>query len=162
MVAQFRVQDYGMERCRIVSSIPSATVLKELDTPFVLQGNTSSLQVWNLTTPAAPNSELDVRKLSRSTRPTRGQLLAHFDVQEDSSYSSDDFWCGPSGSLQTLEIHCHGSGCHIEFFQSFYFKPRFGMLVRSICCWSSKLTFLPLKEYLCLKNPLFNELSRDK
>jgi len=129
MVAQFRVQDFGMERCRIVSSIPSTTILDELDTPFVLQGDTSYLQVWNLTTPAAPNSELDVRTLSRSTRPARGQLLAHFDVQENSSHSSEDFWCGPSGSLQTLEIHCHGTACRIEFFQSFYFKPRFGIFV---------------------------------
>lgn len=129
MIAQFRVQDYGMERCRVVSTMPPSTTVEELDTPFVLQGNTSYLQVWNLTTPSAPDSEIDVRTLSRSTRPARGQLLAHFDVHENSSHSSEDFWCGPSGSLQTLEIHCHGTGCHIEFFQSMYFKPLFGMLI---------------------------------
>ncbi|KLO17139.1 hypothetical protein SCHPADRAFT_913773 [Schizopora paradoxa] len=129
MIIQFRVQDYGMERCRIVSTMPPSNIVEELDTPFVLQGNTSYLQVWNLTTPSAPNSELDVRTLSRSTRPTRGQLLAHFDVLENSSHSSEDFWCGPSGSLQTLEVHCHGTGCHIEFFQSLYFKPLFGIYI---------------------------------
>jgi len=129
MVAQFRVQDYGMESCRIISTMPPSTIVDQLDTPFILLGNTGYLQVWNLTTPTAPNSELDVRTLSRSTRPPRGQLLAHFDVQENSTHSSSSFWCGPSGSLQTLEIHCHGTGCHIEFFQSFYFNPRFGIFV---------------------------------
>ena len=49
MVAQFRVHDYGMERCRVVSSIPSWELLQSRNQTLHLAGNTSRIEVWNLT-----------------------------------------------------------------------------------------------------------------
>lgn len=125
MIAQFRVHDYGMERCRIVSSIPSLDVLPK-NQSLLLSGDTSLIEVWNLTTPAAPYSELNVRTLSWNSRPSRESLLATIGVAVDSTMKSDEFWCGPSSSLQSFEFTCKSPGCHVEFFQDIYFRLRFG------------------------------------
>ena len=125
MVAQFRVHDYGMERCRIVASIPSPDLLPK-NQSLTLLGDTSAIEVWNLTTPSAPSTELDVNSLSWKTKPPRNNLLGTVGVSVDSTIRSEEFWCGPSSSLQTFELVCTSPSCHIEFFQDIYFKPRFG------------------------------------
>lgn len=122
MVAQFRVHDYGMERCRIVSSIPSWSLLQSRNQTLHLAGDTSRIEVWNLTT----SVELDERTLSWATKPSRLGLITTLGLDENSTHASDDFWCGPSGSLQTIEFLCTGIGCYIELWQDIYFQPRFG------------------------------------
>ena len=112
-----------MERCRIVSAIPGWDILQSLNQTLHLAGDTSHIEVWNLTT---PSTELDEKTLSWATKPVRRELITSFPVAENSTQTSDEFWCGPSGSLQTLEFLCTGIGCYIELWQDIYFKPRFG------------------------------------
>lgn len=126
MIAQFRVHDYGMERCRIVSSIPTWELLQTTNQTLHLAGDTSSIEIWNLTTPGAPYSELDERTLSWETKPPRERVIGTVGVAENSTHKSDEFWCGPSGSLQTFELVCRGVSCYVELWQDYYFKPRFG------------------------------------
>lgn len=129
MIAQFRVHDYGMERCRIVSSVPSLDALPK-NQSLLLSGDTSVIEIWNLTTPTASHSELDVRTLSWNTKPSRAGLLATIGAAVNSTMKSDEFWCGPSSSLQTFELACRSPGCHVEFFQDIYFRPRLGIFVQ--------------------------------
>ncbi|KAH8118215.1 hypothetical protein DFH11DRAFT_1699634 [Phellopilus nigrolimitatus] len=130
MVAQFRVHDYGMERCRIVSSVPSWELLQSCNQTLHLAGDTSSIKVVNLTTPAAPHSELDERTLSWARKPLREKVIATVALEENSTHKSNEFWCGPSGSLQTIELLCPGVSCYIELWQDYYFKSRFGIYIQ--------------------------------
>ena len=125
MVAQYRVHDYGMERCRIVSTVPTWELLQSRNQTLHLAGDTSRIEIWNLTT----SSELDEGTLAWETKPKRNNLLSTVGINANSTYSSDEFWCGPSGSLQTLELVCTGISCYIELWQDFYFKPRFGKCI---------------------------------
>ena len=122
MVAQYRVHDYGMERCRIVSAVPTWELLQSHNQTLHLAGDTSRIEVWNLTT----SSELDERALSWETKPPRDQLIATLGIDANSTHSSAEFPCGPSGSLQTYELICTGVSCYVELWQDIYFKPRFG------------------------------------
>lgn len=124
MVVQFRVHDYGMERCRFVSSIPSWELLQSRNQTLHLAGDTTRIEVWNLLS----SGELDERTLSWETKPPRKELVATLTVSENSTHKSDEFWCGPSGSLRTIELLCTGVGCFIELWQDVYFQPRFGQL----------------------------------
>ena len=124
MVAQYRVRDYGMERCAIAAQILDRDTLHKQQQNLTIRGDTSNIEVWNLTSPG----ELDVNSLSFATKPNRGNLLGRFNVAEGQNSRTDDFFCGPSGSLQTFELVCTGKDCLIDFWQDIYFKPRFGGL----------------------------------
>lgn len=94
-----------------------------------LAGDTSHIEVWNLTTTSV---ELDERTLSWATKPSRLGLITTLGLDENSTHASEEFWCGPSGSLQTIEFLCTGVGCYIELWQDIYFKPRFGEYKKSL------------------------------
>ncbi|THH01401.1 hypothetical protein EW145_g6922 [Phellinidium pouzarii] len=126
MVAQFRVHDFGMERCRIVSTIPSWEVLEAYNQTLHLAGDTSNIEIWNVTASA----ELDERTLSWATKPARDEHIGSVGLEENSTRQSGEFWCGPSGSLQTIELLCRGVSCFIELWQDYYFKPRFGIYIQ--------------------------------
>ncbi|KAI5114989.1 hypothetical protein M0805_007252, partial [Coniferiporia weirii] len=126
MVAQFRVHDYGMERCRVVSTIPTWEILQDRNQTLHLAGDTSRIEVWNVTA----TTELDERTLSWETKPPRDKVIATVGLEENSTHTSDEFWCGPSGSLQTIELLCKGVSCYIELWQDYYFKPRFGIYIQ--------------------------------
>ncbi|KAL5504296.1 hypothetical protein ACEPAH_8370 [Sanghuangporus vaninii] len=127
MVAQFRVHDHGMERCRVISSIPSWELLQSYNQTLHLAGDTSRVEVWNLT---STGQGLDELTLSWKTKPPRRELITTLSVVENSTHASNEFWCGPSGSLQTIELLCTGVGCYIELWQDYYFRPRFGIYVQ--------------------------------
>ncbi|EJD06941.1 uncharacterized protein FOMMEDRAFT_152279 [Fomitiporia mediterranea MF3/22] len=127
MIAQFRVHDYGMERCRVVSSIPSWELLQSHNQTLHLAGDTSHIEVWNLT---SSGKALDERTLAWETKPPRRELITTLSVHENSTHKSDEFWCGTSGSLQTFELLCPGVGCYIELWQDYYFQPRFGIIIQ--------------------------------
>ena len=146
MVAQFRVHDYGMERCRIVSSIPSWEQLQARNQTLHLAGDTSRIEIWNLSS----TEELDERTLSWKTRPARKESIATLSVLENSTQASNEFWCGPSGSLQTFEFICTGVACYIELWQDYYFQPRFGKFV---CTCSSRLTLILLPGIYIQQSP---------
>ncbi|KAL5525642.1 hypothetical protein ACEPAG_6978 [Sanghuangporus baumii] len=127
MVAQFRVHDYGMERCRVVSSIPSWEILQLHNQTLHLAGDTSHVEVWNLT---STGQKLDELALSWKTKPPRKELITTLSVAENSTHASNEFWCGPSGNLQTIELLCTGVACYIELWQDYYFQPRFGIYIQ--------------------------------
>lgn len=122
MVAQYRVHDFGMERCAVVARIPEVDTLTEKNQTIAILGDTSRIEVWNLTSP----NELNVKKLSWQKKPLRERLLGHFDMALGQTSRTEDFRCGPSGSLQTFELVCKGADCIIDFWQDIYFRPRFG------------------------------------
>ena len=122
MIAQFRVHDHGMERCRVVSATPTWDLLSERNQTLHLAGDTSRIEIWNLTAAG----ELEERTLSWGSKPARKEVIGSVGLDANSTQKSDEFWCGPSGSLQTLELLCRGVSCYIELWQDYYFKPRFG------------------------------------
>lgn len=125
MIGQYRVHDYGMERCALVSTMYPNPELASINQTLTLMGNTSVVEVWNLTE-SAGQTPLDAHTLSWAHRPARSRIVARFPVVQNTTTRSEDFYCGPSGSLQTFELACRGSGCNIEFWQNFYIEPRFG------------------------------------
>ncbi len=122
MIAQYRVRDFGMERCAIVAQIPDETTLKNSNLSFTIHGNTSRIEVWNLTS----SEELDVKTLSWHSKPPRERLLGVFSLDLGQATRTHDFHCGRSGSLQTFELVCTSADCLIDFWQDIYFSPRFG------------------------------------
>jgi hypothetical protein len=138
MIAQYRVHDVGMENCRIATSIPDERILVQKNQTYHIEGDTSVIEVWNVTTPTIQTLsggpprqvELDPRMLTWDSKPPRDQLMARLPVERNKTTYSETFWCGPSGSLQTFELLCRGKGCYIELWQDYYFKPRYG----AFCC----------------------------
>ena len=122
MVAQYRVHDYGMERCAITAQILDQDFLHKMGQNLTIRGDTSNIEVWNLTAPG----ELNANRLSYALKPERGALLGKFSIAEDQQSQTEDFYCGPSGSLQAFELVCTGEDCEVDFWQDIYFKPRFG------------------------------------
>jgi len=118
-IAQFRVHDFGMERCKVVATIPANPIAlfeaspKRLKT-YTLSGDTTNVQVWLLD--SDPYVELNTLHLTYATRPARRTLLGSLHVAEDHMSSTPEFPC-PSGSLQTVEYVCTGPSCNIEFYQ---------------------------------------------
>lgn len=121
MVAQYRVHDYGMERCALISQIPTREQLQAINQTLELQGS-NMVEVWNLTT----SRELRAAELTWKNKPSRGNLLGKLTVSEGGVSRTEDFHCGPSGSLQTYELVCTNEDCHFDFWQSIYLKPRYG------------------------------------
>ena len=134
MIAQYRVHDYGMETCRIAVSIPDKFVLAQKNQSYHIEGDTSIIEVWNITTPTIQPAnggplrqvELDPHMLTWDSKPSRDRIMARLSIRENETNFSETFWCGPSGSLQTFELLCRGKGCYVELWQNYYFKPRYG------------------------------------
>ena len=101
MVAQYRVHDYGMERCALIAQIPTRDQLQELNQTLEIQGS-NVIEVWNLTT----SQELEAVKLTWANKPPRGKLLGKLTASEGQVSRTEDFHCGSSGSLQTYELVC--------------------------------------------------------
>jgi len=125
MIGQYRVHDYGMETCAMVSQMVDRSILTAKNQSLDIRGDTSIVEVWNLTT----TGPLDVRTLNWDNKPKRDRIVARFSVEDGQTTRSEDWWCGPSGSLQTFELLCRGKACYVEFWQDFYFKPRFGIYI---------------------------------
>lgn len=125
MIAQYRVHDFGMERCAIAAQIPDKVTLASRNQSINMNGDTTRVEVWNLTV----SKELDAKALSWRNKPVRNQLLGNLSVDIGQFSKTTDFYCGPSGSLQTFELACTSNACDIDFWQDIYFEPRFGMFL---------------------------------
>lgn len=105
VILQFRMLDFGMERCWFTLSVDPSTYRYHSD---------SKLDIWQLDAP----KRIDPYKSSWSTRPARKQLFTTLTLNKDTKlYESPEFAC-PSRSLQTFEVACSGkAACSLEFRQ---------------------------------------------
>ena len=116
MVAQFRVHDYGMERCRIVSAIPGCDILQSLNQTLHLAGDTSHIEVWNLTT---PRTELDEKTLSWATKPARRELILRFQLQRTLLRHRMNFGVDPQGVYRLSNFCVPGLDVILNFGKTF-------------------------------------------
>ncbi|KAJ7191610.1 hypothetical protein GGX14DRAFT_380957 [Mycena pura] len=114
-IAQFRMMDYGMERCVAKLEMPSSTELAQLpEKRFSLSGTPFPLEIWAL----AAGDDIDPHKLSWSTRPLSTQLLLDVTIDRDvKTIESPEFAC-PSRTLLAFELRCGTPDCHLQFNQS--------------------------------------------
>ncbi|KAL7282719.1 hypothetical protein ACG7TL_004193 [Trametes sanguinea] len=103
--------DYGMERCSLEMTIPFGSSSSRFSDTS--SGVMSSIQVWRVDAPR----KLDLRFLSWNSRPNRLELVASWSLYPNNTVASPEFFC-PSGSFQTFELGCLGSGCLVDFRQT--------------------------------------------
>lgn len=130
-IAQFRVLDFGMEKCEIFFNISTPDVMSSEDSrwiPFNREFKSSALDpstpipidVYRLSS----DKVLDVLNLSWKTKPATESFLGTFDVAEGMATHTPTFYC-PSDSLQTFEFRC-GSGmqgaddCKVDWWQDMH------------------------------------------
>jgi len=112
-IVQFRVLDYGMERCSVAIEIPSEQDVRQRyrDNSLDLDGDTT-VEVWQLET----EKELDVRLLSKRTVPPRKSLVGKIHAEMGQRSGTVDFPC-KSRSLYSFELACPSHDCRIQFTQ---------------------------------------------
>ncbi|KAF8641552.1 hypothetical protein AX16_009929 [Volvariella volvacea WC 439] len=124
-ILQFRVLDYGMERCTLTFSLPTPEGLADPHhSKAVALGGPIHLSIWRLDS----SEPLEPSSLSWSNRPPRRRDAMEFYVQpEGSLIESEEFRC-PAGSLQTYEVACspRNSDCYI-WFQQDHKEPRLAL-----------------------------------
>jgi hypothetical protein len=115
MIAQHRVQDYGLQRCAIASTIPNPALLPAQNRTLTLSPFDFEIEIWLLNAEAL----LDVRKLSWNTRPSRKSKIGTVVVRRDAEMFSPEFSCGAPGSVRTYELACKkdDSLCDLAFIQ---------------------------------------------
>lgn len=105
-VAQFRTLDWGMENCTIEIVLPptttDTTTLKQIHDP-------STLSLWLLD----PSGELDVKRLSYSTKPARVASLGRLTVTSGMNVTSMGFIC-PRDAFPTIEVECASAQCAVD------------------------------------------------
>lgn len=113
-IAQFRVLDFGMERCQLMFNISLPSHLAAEDNPLVpfsraFQSSASSpsFSVSIAVSRLAVDRVLDIRTLSWKTRPAKANVVGSYAVAEGSATYTGLFDC-PSDSLQTFEFACDG------------------------------------------------------
>ncbi|KAH6899468.1 hypothetical protein BKA70DRAFT_1437278 [Coprinopsis sp. MPI-PUGE-AT-0042] len=105
VILQFRILDFGMERCRFTLAIEPATYRYQ---------SGSKIDVWELDAP----KRFDPQIMSWSTRPSRIRLFSTLTLDTNSTvYESPEFHCR-SRALRTFEVACSGTAmCQLEFRQ---------------------------------------------
>ncbi|KAJ7150743.1 hypothetical protein C8R46DRAFT_1229677 [Mycena filopes] len=123
-IFQFRVQDFGMERCSLNLSVPGPAAPSEEDShrhlrtraPALAETLKGRVEVWQL----GLDKRLDPTALSWNTRPLRSLLLASWHLsesQEAQQLTSPEFVCA-SGTIMTFELACAGKAeCEVDFNQ---------------------------------------------
>ncbi|VDB90021.1 unnamed protein product [Peniophora sp. CBMAI 1063] len=105
-IAQFRTLDWGMDNCTVEIVLPpitnDVTTLNRIHAP-------SEIALWLLD----PSSELDVKKLSFSTKPARVTSLGRLTVSPGVNVTSPTFTC-PRDAFPTIEIECSGPMCDLD------------------------------------------------
>lgn len=134
-IAQFRARDWGMEWCRFKISLPkdaeykTTTVDEERERDWILEGDTTDLEVWELDAPYW----IDLSQLSYNHRPRRTAHIFSFRVMKDKTLLSREFRC-PADSIGSFEFFCVSPGCRIDIWQdkqlptigsSLHFRPIF-------------------------------------
>jgi len=110
---QFRILDYGMERCSVTFDFPDETTIRarHRDNNLDLNGITK-VNVWELDA----TTEIDVKTISRRTAPPRKKLVDTLDVKMGNLTSTVEFPC-QARSLHTYELGCVAHDCRVMFWQ---------------------------------------------
>ncbi|KAK7050726.1 hypothetical protein R3P38DRAFT_2866602 [Favolaschia claudopus] len=136
-IFQFRVQDWGMEKCNITLSLSpsplsshghsthSHTRSPASPSPSTPRGK---VDIWRLDL----NKKLPPSTLSWNTRPRRSSLLTSWDLTAKQRYETPEFKCA-SGEIITFELACEES-CEVDFNQ-----PREGFVTNLFLMQSSSL-----------------------
>ncbi|KIJ65816.1 hypothetical protein HYDPIDRAFT_87418, partial [Hydnomerulius pinastri MD-312] len=112
-ILQFRIIDFGMEKCSLVMGLPSGEEELEGNAPFSFQ-DTSSLDIFRLDHPGPVNA----RQLTWGSRPKRQELLGTISPSGGQETVISWFPC-KSGSLHTFEVACQeGSDCLVDVWTS--------------------------------------------
>ncbi|KAK0466164.1 uncharacterized protein EV420DRAFT_1636761 [Desarmillaria tabescens] len=129
MILQFRVMDFGMERCTLMGAIPSAADLeRSAKSVPVVSSEAAKLEAWFLDD---NDVQLNAETLSYSNRPRRKALAGVWGATMDQRVQiSDTFEC-PSRSLLTVEFVCTEPECYLHFKQD-EDEPTMGPLYISI------------------------------
>ncbi|KZT23566.1 hypothetical protein NEOLEDRAFT_537335 [Neolentinus lepideus HHB14362 ss-1] len=122
-VMQFRVHDYGLERCTLNVTIPSPSELGHK--PYLSSSNSQAIQVWRL---ADTDSPLRPRTLSWRTKPARVTLMGTLNFAPGTSSYLPWFSC-KSNSLQAFEFSC--PDCSVRFKQD-HAAPLLGVMMYQI------------------------------
>ncbi|KAI0078580.1 hypothetical protein K474DRAFT_1641210 [Panus rudis PR-1116 ss-1] len=105
-IAQFRVLDFGMERCQLAISLPRLG--QETSHPFVFQGNPDTgvrLDVYELQ--ADKKLPLEAAKLSWRSKPKRGQRVGTIVARPGAEEKLPEFPC-KWGEHHAFEVTCAG------------------------------------------------------
>ncbi|KAK0209094.1 hypothetical protein DFS33DRAFT_1380576 [Desarmillaria ectypa] len=115
MILQFRIMDFGMERCTLMGVLPSAADLeRSAKSVPVVSNEAAKLEVWFLD---GNNVQLNAETLSYSNRPRRKALAGVWGATMNQRVQiSDTFEC-LSRSLLTFEFVCTEPGCYLHFKQ---------------------------------------------
>ncbi|KIJ54694.1 hypothetical protein M422DRAFT_133624, partial [Sphaerobolus stellatus SS14] len=105
-IAQFRVADWGMEKCSLSMVIPEYTDSPNTDITII--PSPTSFQIWRLNV----DSELNTAKLSWKTRPPRRHFVGELTVGKNITAYLPEFPC-TSGSLVSFELNC--DSCLVDF-----------------------------------------------
>ncbi|KAI0056930.1 hypothetical protein BV25DRAFT_1995275 [Artomyces pyxidatus] len=108
-IVQFRVLDYGMENCSLALTIPAAGHGEAHLAVSELHEDKAHLDVWAL----SASTKLDLQTLSWQTRPSRAAHIGRLSASYNQTHQLPSFSCR-SGSYQTFELSCAGSGCGID------------------------------------------------
>ncbi|KAJ7589609.1 hypothetical protein C8J56DRAFT_784707 [Mycena floridula] len=106
-IAQFRVQDFGMERCTLRLSTGTSNT-RDIGTEL-----TGRIELWKL----HQKGRLDPNLLSWKTRPQRSLMLASWDASSANRMETETFLCA-SNSILTFELACaQEQNCRLQFNQ---------------------------------------------
>jgi hypothetical protein len=136
-VLQFRVQDFGMERCNVTLSpfIYNAEPPERTTVGAVNDTLIGRVELWRL----GLRTRLDPQDLSWRTRPIRSLLLASWEFTSGRRMETPEFLC-ESGSIMTFELACAGEDdCRIDFNQP---RENFTSSTFAFHVLRSALTFL--------------------
>ncbi|KAF5366554.1 hypothetical protein D9758_008992 [Tetrapyrgos nigripes] len=115
MILQFRVMDYGMERCTLIAKLPSSAELDHSEYPrfYDIHPNGLHVDIWELDS----SLQLDAKTLSFASRPRRQALDGTWKVEMGRDMRLTETRNCSSRSLLTYELVC----ASMEYCQ-LYFK----------------------------------------
>ncbi|KAJ7485124.1 hypothetical protein B0H11DRAFT_1806448 [Mycena galericulata] len=101
-IVQFRVQDFGMEKCTLT-----------LSTSLTAPAPGGRMDLWKLD----KDRRLDPHDVSWKTRPSRSRLVISWDLGHSAALTTDEFPC-KSTSILTFELACSSrADCTLQFIQ---------------------------------------------
>ncbi|GJE95610.1 hypothetical protein PsYK624_117960 [Phanerochaete sordida] len=119
-LAQFRVRDWGMERCQLALSLQLSPVASAGASPVMLSEPPPVLDIWKVGY-GDEDDLIDIHTSSQIPRPARQSTLpmASLPLILGSRVVTETFPCR-ADSLQTFEFACHSGelDCVVDFWQN--------------------------------------------
>jgi len=119
-IVQFRVRDFGMERCRFQFGLPKNGVLDPLrnnrtsvQPHWEAGGSEAVISIWSLDT----SRWLERTDLCYRSKPPRSERVATMLVKQNEVIRSTEQFLCPSDNILTYEIACESANCDISILQ---------------------------------------------